>query len=151
MHARNVIAAASMLLAIACLVAGCGSSGEAAQTTASISKAQLVKKGNAICRQGNREIKSNEARFLSEHRDDDYRGAMEDVLPVRSKELRLLRALGSPAEGAEQFEAMLDAMAEGIRTARENPHSLLAGGSHYAFARAYRIGLAYGISDCWLA
>ncbi|HEU4705670.1 MAG TPA: hypothetical protein VFS64_00600 [Solirubrobacterales bacterium] len=142
---------AGALLALACFLSACGGGGDSTDATGSIAKAQLLKKGNVICDKGNEEIHANEERFLSEHRDDDYRGAMEDVLPVRIKELRLLRALGLPAEGAEQWGAMLDAMEEGIRRAKQDPHSLLAGGSDYAFARAYRVGLAYGLRKCWLA
>lgn len=136
------------MLALMLGVAACGG-GDSTEATG-LTKAQLLKQGNALCRRGTDEMVGKESQFLNENRSDIVRAAVENVLPVRVKELRELRALGLPAEDPEPFEAMLEGMEKGIEQAKRDPSSLLAGGVDYAFHDAYVVGIEYGLRDCWL-
>ena len=140
------------LSALALLAGGCGGGGE--ETAAAehlISKAALLKKGNAFCEKSNEELTAAFTPFIEEHRSDDVRFAVEHVIPMRKAQVKYLRSLGPPAEDAEQFEKLLAAMEEGIERGKQDPHSLLATGEEYAFSRAFDIGLEFGIEKCWLA
>lgn len=138
----------TILLLLALGLAGCGGSDS---ETSTLTKAELLKKGNAICVKGNEEYEDAFDPFIEEGRDDDLNFAIETVIPMRKKEVRLLRALGQPAEGAERWEELLEAMEEGIERAEKDPHSMFESESHYAFARAFELGIDYGLERCWLS
>lgn len=118
------LSATALILLIA--ISGCGSdsSGEAAAERAPrLSKAELLKKGSAICDHGNSVIGTQfnhlsrvdaAAGRVATHHELNERAARV-VLPVRKAELRRLRALGMPAEGTRQFQTMLAASEVGIR------------------------------------
>ena len=82
---------------------------------------------------------------------DDVQFAIENVIPMRRAQVRYLRSIGPPAEGTEQFEKLLVAMEEGIARAKRDPHSMLEAEEHFAFSRAFDIGLEFGLEKCWLA
>jgi hypothetical protein len=138
------------VLALVVLVGGCGG-GDSETTSTAISKGALLKKGNAFCVRNNEELTAAFDPFIEEHRSDDVRFAVENVIPMRKAQLRMLRKLGPPTEDAEQFEQLLVAMEEGLRHARRDPHSLLATEDEYAFSRAFDIGIDFGLEKCWLA
>jgi len=139
------------LLTLALLVGGCGGGGEETSAEHLISKAALLKKGNAFCNKKNEELTAAFTPFVEEHRSDDVQFAIEHVIPMRSAEVKYLRHIGPPAEDAEQFEKLLTAMEEGISRAKQDPHSMLESEEHFAFSRAFDIGLDFGLEKCWLA
>lgn len=146
---RNIAVALAALLALF-VVAGCGGGDSDTASADLISKAQLLKKGNAFCAKNNEELTAAFDPFIEEGRSDDVRFAVENVIPMRERQLRLLRGMGPPAEDAERFEKLLIAMEEGLKRAKRDPHSLLGAESEYAFDRAFDIGLAFGLEKCWL-
>jgi len=137
-------------LVIALLAGGCGG-GEETPDEPAIGKAALLKKGNAFCEKSNKELSAAFTPFIEEHRSDDVRFAVEHVIPMRRAQVKYLRGLGPPAEDAEQFEELLAAMEEGISRGKRDPHSLLGTEEEYAFARAFDIGLEFGLEKCWIA
>ncbi len=143
----------SCALVAVLLIAGCGGGDDGGEQTGppAISKAKLLKKGNAFCKKNNEELTAAFGPFIEEHRSDDVRFAMEHVMPMRRAQLRLFRQLGPPAQDAKQFEEMLVAMEEGLERAKQDPHSLLATEEEYAFSRAFDIGLEFGLERCWLS
>lgn len=156
MYGRNLKAAAGAMLVLALAIAifGCGSGG----SSGSLSKAQFLKKGVAICVEGTEEIGRLDEAAWAKY-DPNHTSQSEVIrwkvalalLPPREKELRRLRALGLP-EGDETYvERMLDAWEEGIETGKRHPWRLLAGGSDFAFAETYRMADDYGLEKCWLA
>lgn len=147
------------VVALAVVLIGCGSSNQpVAETAPHLTKAQLLKKGAAICSRGGREIAAGldpfEKKRVAAGRIASQAELEEDVakviLPVRRVELRRLRALGMPKEGARQFQAMLDGMEEGIETGEREPSRVLAAPPSYAFEGAYKAGLRFGLVSCWL-
>lgn len=146
------------LIALALLVAGCGESKTAAEEAPQIAKAQLIKKGEAICDQGNKVINAKfnvwgkknaeENKIATQKELDEFTAKV--VLPVRKMELRRLRALGVPHPGAQTFKRILAAMEEGIETGERDHTSMLASNSDFAFAKAFELSVNYGLRSCWL-
>jgi len=154
-------AAATALLALTLGVAGCGSSEKAAEELPHLTKAQLLKKAEAICLQGNEAIKATFNPWEKKHLKDFEAGepptsaeldeiATKAALPVRKMELRRLRALGIPHPGAATYRRILAAMEEGIEEGEQDHSSMRKVGDEYAFAKAFELSFAYGLTSCWL-
>jgi hypothetical protein len=147
-----------MLSALTLALGGCGGSGAGAESTSALTKAEFLKKGNAICARGGEEINKAYERFSREHVAGGRtpsealldKAAAEIVLPVRKREVRLLRALGAPSGQEEHIDAMLTAWEEGIERGEEVPNSLRKAGPEYAFYKSYSMGIDYGLTKCWL-
>lgn len=137
---------------LALLVAGCGGGdGETAtSTTTAISKRVLVRKANAACKKDNEEIAVGFEKLGNEPGGDEVKFVRENVLPIREEQLRRLKELGPPAEDAASYEKLIAAMEEGIERAKKDPPSLVVLGDGYAFAKAFELGLAFGLERCWL-
>ncbi|HEV2858409.1 MAG TPA: hypothetical protein VGW80_08410 [Solirubrobacterales bacterium] len=157
MAAGRYLAVAGILLLLA--LAGCGGSDEGATagTAATLSKAEFLKKANAICERGTDRIDAAYGR-AGEHvpkgaENEDFmnEAAARIVIPVRREELRKIRALGLPAGNEETIEAFLVALKEGIERGERNHPSLRAsGGASYAFEKAYKIANKHELSSCFL-
>lgn len=146
-----------MLPALILALDGCGSGGGAESTTA-LTKAQFLKKGNAICAKGGEEINEAYEEFSRKHVAGGKtpseavldEAAAEIVLPVREREVRLLRALGAPSGQEQHVDVMLTAWEAGIEKGEEDPNSLRKAGPEYAFYKAYSMGNDFGLTKCWL-
>ena len=146
---------AAALAAAAALLAstGCGGGG----TESTLTKAQFLRKANAICVKDNAQMTRRLTAYLDKHAGRTRGEAIEDkaaatvVLPIRKKEVRLLRALGTPSGEEKYVDRMLTAWEEGIERGEEDPHSLRLGGPEYAFYKSYSMGNDYGLEKCWLA
>ena len=147
------------LLAVAALVvvAGCGSGGGSDTAAANtVPKAQFVKKVLAICADANREID----RVYGQYAQPPYPGgvrptsaimnrvAEEVVIPARAKQVRRMRALGTPPGERQEVEAIIAAIEEGIKRGEEDRRSLRSDGTAYAFEKALQLEIAYGIEEC---
>jgi hypothetical protein len=155
---RNLVGATLMLPATILALAGCGSSG-GSESTSSLTKAEFLKKGNAICAKGSEEINKAYEKFSREHVAGGKtpsqalldEAAAEIVLPVRVREVRMLRALGAPSGQEEHVDTMLMAWEEGIEKGEEDPNSLRKAGPEFAFYKSYSMGIDYGLKKCWLS
>jgi hypothetical protein len=154
MSYRGLISTGAVLT---CVLAGCGGGGTSTRTTASLPKAQWLKKASAICVEGTKEMGKLDAEAWKKY-DPSHQNptpALADkvafaLLPARETELRRIRALGLP-QGDEAFvEKMLKAWGEGIRRGKEDHRSLRVGGAGFAFYRTYSMGIDYGLEKCWL-
>jgi hypothetical protein len=151
---KRVIALLAALAALALIVAGCGSSSDSTETTSSLTKAEFVKKGNAICAKGNEEVEEGFEEFGKEHGFSEKKEpskaeleeAVETVLvPKISNEVESIRALGPPDEEAE---AVLDAAEEALEKGEEEPAVFLKEGSASPFAKANKLSREYGLTKC---
>lgn len=142
-----------MLLVAAVLPIACGSGGDAETTT--ISKAEFAAKAKAICSKGTRKIDAYYSAWspkAARHADSEefMNGVAERiVIPVRTREVRELRALGFPEGSEKKLEAFLAAMEEGIEKGRKDRRTLRGGGS-YAFERAFEMAESVGLQACFL-
>ena len=141
------------LLAVALVVAGCGSSSD---TTASLTKAEFVKQGNAICAAGNKEINAEFEKFFKEGEFGKKKqptqaqfeeGAEEIVVPSIRKQIDGLSELSAPEGEEQQFEALLE-NAEGQLEKGEEDPSLLTEESNHLFASVNKEAKALGLTSC---
>jgi hypothetical protein len=155
---RGNLAGATLMLPVLTLaLGGCGSGG--AESTSSLTKAEFLKKGNAICATGGEEINKAYEEFSRKHVAGGKtpskalldKAAAEIVLPVREKEVRALRALGAPSGQEERVDVMLAAWEEGIEKGEKDPNSLRKAGPEFAFYKSYSMGIDYGLKKCWLS
>ena len=155
---RGYFAAVAALMALALVAAGCGSSETTAEELPHITKAELLKKGEVICDQGNKVINAKfnvwgaknakENKIASQKELNDFTAKV--VIPVRKMELRRLRALGIPHPGAHTYKRILIGMEEGIEEGEKDHASMLAVGEDYAFAEPFELSFNYGLKSCWL-
>jgi len=116
-------------------------------------KAEFLKKGNAICAQAHAEIEKIYGRYTKKPRPDALlnRLSQELVIPATKKEVRRLRALGAPPGEEQRVERILAAIEEGIENGERDRRTLRAtGGTEYAFAKAFEPELDYGLEKCGL-
>jgi hypothetical protein len=124
------------------LVAGCGSSDDdstdSGDATVTLTKAQLIEQGDAICKQGDEEIEEGFEKYAEENgiakneEPSDAQGVeiVETViLPSITTQSELVRGLGAPEGDEEEIEAMLDSLDEAIEDAEEKPETLFKEGT----------------------
>lgn len=138
------------LLLIGSLAAGCGEEGEPAAEPAAppLTKAQLIKRGDAICRAGAARATKAANRQLdaSSTRADVRRFVVRTAIPELERQHDELRALAPPRTDAPRIDAMLDALQEGIEKTRKDPLAMITDGT--VFAEANRIARKYGFKAC---
>jgi len=101
----TVIGVLAVVSALAGAVAGCGGA-------KSISKAELIRKGDARCAQGNRRIRAVPQPTFSPQSTTRAQlpqaaGYLAKVNPVHRSEIEYLRGLGEPTEGGKQWKEIL--------------------------------------------
>jgi hypothetical protein len=138
-------------LALAALFAGCGGSDD---TSSSLSKAEFVKKGNAICTAGNKEIEEGFEAFAKEHdlsskqppsKAESKEAAETILLPAIKKQVEKIRALGPPDDEADE---VLDSAEESIEKGEEDPVALIEEEAVPMFAATNKKARAYGLTVC---
>ncbi|HET9162398.1 MAG TPA: hypothetical protein VFN89_02990 [Solirubrobacterales bacterium] len=143
------------VLAAALLVAGCGSSDDNG-TTASLSKAQFVKQGNAICRKGNAQIESEFEEFAEEHHLGKHEKPSKKVLaeatetvliPAITTQIEGLRALGAPEGDEGEIDEILSGAEEALEEAEEDPAAFTEG-EPTKFKQVNKKARAYGLTVC---
>jgi hypothetical protein len=145
------MAIALLLLALP----GCGggdgeTSGEA--TASSLTKAQFLKQGNAICSQVFDEVDRRYGKLSTRSTDAELNEqAQEIVPPLVTKLVARLRALGAPQGEEARVEKILVALEEGVETAEEDVSTVRGSGGEFAFEEGYEMLWAYGLERCGLS
>lgn len=149
----------ALLAAVTALVviAGCGGGSDSNESTNSLTKAEFLKQGNAICAKGSKEIEEGFEKFAKEHgfskkkqpSEAELNEAVETVLiPKIRKEIESIRALGTPAEEGAEAEAVLDAAEEALEKGEENPSLMVKEESAGPFAKVNKLSREYGLVKC---
>jgi hypothetical protein len=153
---KRLIAMLAGVVAIAVVAAGCGSSSDSTESTASLTKAEFIKQGDAICKKGNKEIEEGFESFakennLPQNKEPNKAQGKELVETVIVPDIKAqaegIRALGAPSGDEAQVSAMLDSLDEGIEAAEEDPEALFAAKSD-PFASANKQAKEYGLKVC---
>lgn len=149
----RLAAAGAGVLAIALIVAGCGGS-DPSVSTSSLSKAQFIKKADAVCAQGNKRLETNFATFLQEKKnlkhpsEADFEELVgKVVVPNLKREVKELRALGAPSGDEDRVGEIITAIEEGIETAESDP-KVAASSSEAVFGVSSRLSKEYGLEVC---
>ena len=152
---KGLLAFLAGLLAVALVAAGCGSS--SSDTTASLTKAEFLKQGNAICAAGNKEINAEFEKFFKEKEFSKKKqptqaqleeAAEEIAVPSIRKQIDGIRALGAPSGEEEQVNEIIDAAEEALEEAEEDPAALVNEENGNLFAKANKLTNAYGLTAC---
>ena len=134
---KRLIALLAGVMALAAVAAGCGSDDSTETDTASadvtITKAQLIAQGDAICKQGDGEIEDGFERYgeknnIPKNQEPSEAQGIEIVetviVPSIKTQGELIRGLGAPEGDEEEIDALLDSLDEAIEEAEENPETL---------------------------
>jgi hypothetical protein len=152
---RGVIVSVAVGLAIGLLAAGCGGGGGG--DTASISKAEFVKKANSICARTGKQVTSQFAAFVAsyggkEPEGDALKAAQKKIVetilaPNKRSEIEQLRKIGTPTDGEAQVESIVGGLERGIEEAEAQP-TLAVTGKVKSFVDAERQAGEYGLTGC---
>jgi len=133
-------------------IAGCGGS----DSEESLSKAQYIKQGDAICQEAYDEYQSEYDAYAKEHgikkgafpsRKQLYEVMEEFYIPSREARLAGLQELNPPSADEDEVEAILAATEDGLEKANKNAQ-LLFGETPYPFEKANDLSTAYGFEVC---
>lgn len=141
------------VLAIAAVASGCGGGGDA--STASISKAEFIKKADAICTEGGERTQSNFAAFAKENKIPEGKelttaqweaAGTKVIVPALEQQAEEVRQLGIPAGDEAQIEAFLDGVDKAVEEIEENPK--LAKSAPKLLTDAHQAIKGYGFKVC---
>lgn len=144
------------IVAIAAIVAGCGSSDDSTETTAALTKQQFVTQADAICKRGNAEINEGFESFAKQNdipknqepsKEQGVELVETVIVPSIETQSEELRALGAPSGDEDEISVMLDSLDEGIEEAEEDPEALFASKSD-PFGPANEKAKQYGLEVC---
>jgi hypothetical protein len=135
---------------VSLLAVGCGSSGDSTtDSTATLTKAEFVKQGNAICDAGNKEIQAGFEEVIPKGKQPtkaQISEAMETVLiPSVSKQVEEIDALGAPEGEEEAVEKFLTSAEEELEKGEEEPEALASDSS---FDQTSKDAQAIGLTSC---
>ncbi len=143
-------------LVVGVWVAGCGSSNNSTstETTAAISKAEFVAKGNAVCVKGEKAQEAEINAYVKKH-------GLENKKPSKAQEAELVEtvlvpniqsqidgvtALGAPSGEEQQVSSALELSQQTLEKIEANPE--LAFGNNDTFAAAGKQLHALGLKEC---
>jgi hypothetical protein len=147
-----------LLALLACgltaILAGAGCGGGEKGTSASIGKAQFVKRANAICTKRADEMHSDFVAFSEEKNDNpspstaEYEEFVSEVVePNLREQIAELRALGTPNGDDGRTEALYAAVEDSLKKAKERPE-LITTQNQAIFGEAIKLANDYGLTAC---
>jgi hypothetical protein len=151
---RNLLVFICLMAAIALIGVGCGSSDGADSSAAPLTKAQLIKQGDAICSKGQDEIHAAYREFTKQHKGESNRpltrteaeAAIKDlVLPALQKQAQSLDSLGVPKGDQGQVDAIVEGFERVVSEGEEDPAVLL---DSTPLVEVGRLARKYGLSEC---
>jgi hypothetical protein len=134
------------VLAPALVAAGCGST----DSTTSKSKAEFLKKGNAICKGANRQISQAAKKALPSRRPSQEQAAKfatDTVIPVVQREINGLKALRVPRGDEAEVKAIVAAGQTAVYEVKANPAAITSNNRN-PFATWDAQAKAYGLTVC---
>lgn len=148
---RTPLAALALTACLA--LAACGNDDDSGaakdgdQPAAALTKAELIAKGDAICKAGNDRIEKAGAGLDDNASREDVVAFVKDTLvPDVERQARELRALEPPAADAKAYEAILDAIDTEVAAVKKDPMQALS--SDDPFAGANKLATTFGFEEC---
>lgn len=155
---RRMICGLALMAAliVGVCVAGCGSSSNSTstETTAAISKAEFVAKGNAVCVKGekaqeaeiNAYVKKNGLESKKPSKAQEAELVESVLVPNVQSQINGVKALGAPSGEEQQVSSALELSQQTLEKIEANPE--LAFGKKNAFAAAGKQLHALGLKEC---
>jgi hypothetical protein len=119
-------------MALAALVAGCGSGDEDPLT-----KAEFTQQADALCKENSKEVQANFNALMKQFQGAKSRDKSdkekateigeEVIIPYYRSKLEDLESLEPPSADEEQISAMLETLREGVEEVEETPDDTLKG------------------------
>lgn len=141
----------AVLVAASLLVAGCGGGDD--EATSSLTHAQFIKQGNALCKKSEEEkgkaiqaiaAELDPSKPLTTPRKEQL--VLTIILPPYEQMIEDLKKLGPPEEDEEEFEALTEEMEAAARKTKEDPSVAVT--SIKDFAKANKMAKDFGLSTC---
>jgi hypothetical protein len=143
------------ILSMCLVAAGCGSSNNnnSSTSTAALTKAEFLKKGNAICKKGNQAInKAAQQTFgprngpkPSQSQVNDF--ATKTLIPNIQEQITAIKALPPPSGDEAKVTKITDDAQAALDKAKQDP-SLLTGNGPDPFKQVNVETKAYGLTAC---
>jgi hypothetical protein len=130
------------------MLAGCGGGND---TSTTMSKAQVIKQGDMICRRASNEKSTAFRSYMRNHpaalktQQGQRQVVVAAVLPAIEEELEGLQKL-TPASDADSYRAILSALEAGIPAADAEPRNLTK--ANTPLRKANQLARQYGFKVC---
>lgn len=150
MRFRGGPIAGALVLLLA--LAGCGSSNSSSSSTTSavpttgITKADFVKRANAICVKGNAESKAAAAKLGANSEGQIVTFVRSTEVPAVQAQIDAIRALGAPPGDAAKIAEMLKLAEHAVKEVKIQPTVISSGVD--VFAGFAHIAHPYGLTSC---
>jgi hypothetical protein len=142
-------------LALVLVVAGCGSSSSKSKSstaTPTLTKAEFLKKGNAICKKGNQQINraGNKAFPKSKGKPTQAqlkKFATDTLIPSVQSQISGVKALGAPKGDEAKVKAIITTAQAALDKGKKDP-TVLVSNKRDPFAKSNKLTKAYGLKAC---
>jgi hypothetical protein len=144
-HKGIGVTAVAAMLALGLTAAGCGGASKSS-TTATLSKAQFLAQGNAICAQGNQRLAPADKALGNQPTTAQITAFVTTAFaPDIQSQIDGLRGLSAPSGEQATVSNMLGVAQTDLNKIKSNP-ALLAGGA--GFTDFAHLAHPYGLTDC---
>lgn len=131
---RASLAVLAALIALAAIVAGCGG-GDDSDTSDSLTKAEFIKQGDAICEKANEQSEAEAEKFAKENDFSLERptkaqleeAVTEILVPNFNRQVEELNALGAPEGDEEQVEEIVVSLETAAGEIEQDPSLVFEG------------------------
>ncbi|HEY3491345.1 MAG TPA: hypothetical protein VGK43_00235 [Solirubrobacterales bacterium] len=132
---KKALLALVALVALGAFVVGCGSGDETTDETVTLTKAEFIKQGDAICEKGNDQSEKEAEEFAEENgftlekaSDEQLEEAVSEVLvPNLNQQAEELDALGAPEGDEEQVEEIIVSLEGAAEDIDDDPSAVFEG------------------------
>src|SRR5438270_5181613 len=145
---RGMTLAAPLILVV--VAAGCGSS---SKSTPALTKAEFLKKGNAICKKGNQQINQVAHKVFPNQKARPSRAqvtkfATGTIIPSVQSQISGVKALGAPKGDEAKVNAIVTTAQAALDRDKKDPLVLTTSSQMDPFAKANKLAKAYGLTVC---
>jgi hypothetical protein len=146
--------ALAALVALAALIAGCGGGDETTDsTTVTLTKAEFIKQGDAICKEGNEDNEAEAEEFaekngftLEKASDKQLEDAVGEVLvPSLNRQAEEINALGAPEGDEDKVEEIVVALEDATEEIEDDPSLVF---EEKTLEEPNQLADAYGFKVC---
>jgi len=132
------------------------SSGQTSTPSGGLSKAEFVKRANAICEKGKKRSLAKMAAYVRKEKGDSgqpnpallVKAVKAVFIPGVEAQIKEIRALGAPSGDEETVEAFLASLEEGVDAAKEASGGSAGAAFGQGFKRSAKLAREYGLNGC---
>jgi hypothetical protein len=149
----KLLTAAVAAAVLAGLVAGCGGGDETTDETVTLTKAEFIKQGDAICKEGNEDNEAEAEEFaekngftLEKASDKQLEDAVGEVLvPSLNRQAEEINALGAPEGDEDKVEEIVVALEDATEEIEDDPSLVF---EEKTLEEPNQLADAYGFKVC---